>query len=64
MNNDFCFKLKKSFKIDLKHLIFLAFFKGISNLYYLSTQKRKYDYLKFSFLVPNLLTLHSDALVL
>ena len=64
-SNDFCFKLKKSFNIDLKRLIFSAFLREISNLHNSWKYKGKNDCLKFSVLVPNLfILLCSDALVL
>ena len=64
-NNDFCFKLKKSFNIDLKGLIFSAFLREISNLYHSLTQKGKKDCFTFSVVVLNLfILLCSDALVL
>ena len=60
------FKLKNPLIIDLKHLIFSAFLREISNLYHSSKQKgKKNDCLKYSVLVPNLfILLRSDALVL
>ena len=64
-NNDFLFKLRKPFNIDLKRLIFLAFLREMSKLHNSLTHKEKNDYLKFSVLVPDVfILLCSDALVL
>ena len=64
-NNNFSFKLQKSFNIDLKRFIFLACLREISNLYDSLTQKVKNGCLNFSVLVQNLfILLCSDALIL